>query len=161
MKYIFLFMSIFSFALFQAQERILKADSATGGRLVIDADRQIMTIIDDNEICKSVSARAAAAKSGASRPSPANLCQKQNTIRGFMIKVGDAKTEQEINTMTDALRSQFPDLRIEKNYMRPDWRLLAGDFMTQQSAQADLKKVRKVFPTAVLVNWRIYCNRAK
>lgn len=154
-------MFTFSLALFQAQERILKADSATGGRLVIDATPQVMNLINDNDICKSVSAKAAT-KSDTSKPlSPTNLCQKQSQIRGFMIKVGDAKTEEEINTMTDALRSQFPDLRTEKNYLRPDWRLLAGDFMSQQSAQADLKKVRKSFPTAVLVNWRIYCNRAK
>lgn len=153
-------MCIFSFAAFQAQERIVKVDSATGGRLVIEADKNIMNLIDDKTICREVI--ASSEPKPVSKPiSPANLCQRQNTIQGYMIKIGEAKSEEEVNKMMNTLRSQFPDLRVEKNYLRPDWRLLAGDFMTKQSAQADFKRVKNTFPNAVLFNWRIYCNRAK
>jgi hypothetical protein len=169
-NYLFLFMFIIC-ASFKAQKVIVKLDSVTGGRLVIDTDEEIGKMIDENELCKKISATTSASTSSAGTPSsgksptrpatPKNICGKRNDIPGFMIKVGEAKSEQEINTMMLKFRTEFPELRVEKSYLRPDWRLLAGDYFKRESGQADLRRVKKSFPTAMLINWRIYCNRAK
>ncbi|MDR1877357.1 MAG: hypothetical protein LBQ84_07005 [Flavobacteriaceae bacterium] len=142
---------------------MVKVDSATGGKLIIEADDDIFKMIDDGEICKKLaSGTASSDKKPAAKPSTLKVvCGKRNDIPGFMIKVGEAKSEQDINAIMDKFRVEFPEFRVEKNYLHPDWRLLAGDYFKKESGQADLKKIRGSFPTATLINWRIYCNRAK
>ncbi|MDR2122088.1 MAG: hypothetical protein LBP34_03090 [Flavobacteriaceae bacterium] len=162
-NYFFLFMLI-ACASFKAQKVIVKVDSATGGKLIIDAEEGIIKMIDEKELCKKISVAAATSpenKPAAHPSAPKTVCGKRNDIPGFMIKVAETKSEQEINTMMTNFRTEFPELRVEKSYLRPDWRLLAGDYFKKESGQTDLKKVKKSFPTAMMINWRIYCNRAK
>ena len=174
MKTYTLLLFIICASFMQAQEVIVKVDSATGGRLVIDTEGDIIKMIDENGICKKISSSTGSTStnqpsSGGTKPKtnrppasgPTSVCGKRNDIPGFMIKVGEAKSEQEMATLMSKFRAEFPELRVEKHYLRPDWRLLAGDYFKRESGQSDLKRIRKSFPTAVLINWRIYCNRAK
>ncbi|MGM5629260.1 hypothetical protein O2K51_00035 [Apibacter raozihei] len=178
MKKIFFLTLFFACVYFcNAQETIIKIDSATGGRLSISGEQDILKMIDDGQICKNLASMAHSSDSDSSnnsnagtgtgkktptRPTtPKSVCGKRNDIPGFMIKVGEAKTEQDFNDLMSKFRNEFPELRVEKSYLRPDWRLLAGDYFKKESGQADLKRIRKSFPTAMLINWRIYCNRAK
>ncbi|MCT6869465.1 SPOR domain-containing protein [Apibacter sp.] len=168
-SYILLLLFFISFS-FRAQQIISKVDSATGGKLIISADEEIIKMINQEEICKKFSDGTQDSKSSltpnerkpVNKPlTPENNCGRRNDIPGFMIKVGEAKSEQEVNTMMSEFRRLFPELRVEKSYLRPDWRLLAGDYFIRESAKSDLKRIKKNFPNALLVNWRIYCNRAK
>ncbi|MCX8676664.1 SPOR domain-containing protein [Apibacter sp. B3706] len=167
-SYIFLLLFFICIS-FKAQQIITKVDSATGGKLIINADEEILKMVSEDELCKKFGDTTRESKPISStdkkpvnRPvSPENICGRRNDIPGFMIKVGEAKTEKEINTLTTEFRKLFPELRVEKSYLRPDWRLLAGDYFKRESAKSDLKRIKRNFPSALLVNWRIYCNRAK
>ncbi|PQL94168.1 SPOR domain-containing protein [Apibacter adventoris] len=152
---------------FMAQEVIIKVDSATGSRLIIKGEPLIIKMLNDKEICNkstktsSTSSSTPIVKTKPKNNSPKSVCGRRNDIPGFMIKVAEAKSEQDINSLLNNFRSEFPELRVEKHYLRPDWRLLAGDYFKKESAQIDLRRIRRNFPSAVVINWRIYCNRAK
>lgn len=167
-SYVFLLL-FFICMTFKAQQIITKVDSATGGQLIINADEEILKMVSEDELCKNFRDITTDSKpipynekKTVSRPiAPENICGRRNDIPGFMIKVGEVKSEQEINTMISEFRKLFPELRVEKSFLRPDWRLLAGDYFKRESAKSDLKRLKKNYPSAILVNWRIYCNRAK
>jgi hypothetical protein len=169
MKSYFFLLLFFICITFNAQQIISKVDSATGGKLIINADEEILKMISEDELCKNFGDTTIDSKpvpNNEKKPvnkpiAPENICGRRNDIPGFMIKVGEAKSEKEINTMISEFRKLFPELRVEKSYLRPDWRLLAGDYFKRESAKSDLKRLKKNFPSAILVNWRIYCNRAK
>ncbi len=175
MKNYFILLLLILCAFGKSQEVSVKVDSATGGRLVIEADGDISKLIDENGLCKKI-ASSTSSSTGSGKPKTTTTppkttstggapgkssCGKQNDIRGFMIKVGEGKSEAEVNTLITKFKTEFPELRVEKNYLRPDWRFLAGDYFSKESAQADLRRIRRSFPTASLIGWRIYCNRAK
>lgn len=155
----------FTFQIGNAQEIKVETDSATGGRLIVDTNSDIAKLIQkENCSAKKTNVPTPSKENSSSSPSsnsPEDLCTKYNSISGFMIYVGYSKSETEINSKLSEFRKEFPEMRTEIKYLRPDWRLYAGDFLTKKSGQADLKRVKKQYSTAVLVPWRIYCNRAK
>lgn len=168
-NYLLILLLLITYSSFlKAQKVIIKVDSATGGKLIVKGEPSIIKMIDDKETCKkpvkNVSSTPATPNSAKTKPksnAPESICEKRNDIPGFMIKVGEAKSESDINAMLNTFRSDFPELRVEKHYLRPDWRLLAGDYFKRESGQIDLRRIKRSFPSAVLINWRIYCNRAK
>ncbi len=167
-NYLILLSLFFISAFVKSQEVSVKVDSATGGRLVINADGDIAKFIDEGGLCKKIAASSGGSKTKpTTKPSSGTtggtkaVCGRQNDVRGFMIKVGETKSEADVNTMINKFKSDFPGLRVEKNYLRPDWRFLAGDYLSKESAQSDLRRIRASFPTASIIGWRVYCNRAK
>lgn len=189
-NFLFFILLLLSIHYYNGQEKIIKVDSATGGYLTIEANKDIIDLINEDQLCRKVPKSNIPAKVSTSRSdiseidnskvvntktsssntnsartvnkeNPKNICGSRRDIPGYMIKVGEAKSEQDINSMISDFRSKFPYLRVEKTYLRPDWRLLAGDYFKKESAQADLKKIRQTYPSAMVINWRIYCNRAK
>ena len=84
--------------------------------------------------------------------SPGASFQEGNTIKtnGFRIQVftsNDSKTAtNEVNNKGNLIRSVFPEIAVYKAYTAPNWKLIAGDFLTREEAEVFRQKMLKEIP---------------
>jgi hypothetical protein len=71
-------------------------------------------------------------------------------INGFRIQVfmsNDPRTAKgEANQKRNQIDEHFPELATYVIYEAPNWKLLAGDFMTKEEAGIFKQKIQKTFP---------------
>ncbi|MDR3217410.1 MAG: SPOR domain-containing protein [Dysgonamonadaceae bacterium] len=84
-------------------------------------------------------------------PQQANVDENAYTkVNGFRIQVfmsNNSKTARnEANHKESQIREIFPELATYVNYEAPNWKLLAGDFMTKEEAGIFRQKIQKAFP---------------
>jgi hypothetical protein len=69
---------------------------------------------------------------------------------GFRIQVfmsNDPRTARgEIQNKGNSFKEAFPEIAIYTGYEAPNWKLLAGDFLTKEEAEVFRQKIKKVFP---------------
>lgn len=94
--------------------------------------------------------------------STADICRRTPKLSGYRIQVAVTNSSAEANKIRMEVRQSFPDLRsIVDGSLRPNFKILAGSFFSKQSGQADLKRVKKSYGGAVLVQYSIFCVEAK
>ncbi|MDR3339477.1 MAG: SPOR domain-containing protein [Candidatus Symbiothrix sp.] len=71
-------------------------------------------------------------------------------VNGFRIQVfmsnNPRTARNEANHKESQIREIFPELATYVNYEAPNWKLLAGDFMTKEEAGVFRQKIQKAFP---------------
>jgi len=69
---------------------------------------------------------------------------------GFRIQVvmsNNSKTaRKELDDKGSLIKKSFPDIAIYRGYTAPNWKLLVGDFMTKEDADAFKQKMLKSIP---------------
>ena len=84
--------------------------------------------------------------------SPETSLREGNTIKtnGFRIQVftsNDSKTAtSELNNKWTLIRNVFPELAVYKSYIAPNWKLIAGNFLTREEAEVFRQKMLKEIP---------------
>jgi hypothetical protein len=86
------------------------------------------------------------------RPSPNNSADESAIVKinGFRIQVfmsNNPRTAKgEANQKENQIKETFPELATYVIYEAPNWKLLAGDFMTKEEAGIFKQKIQKAFP---------------
>lgn len=92
----------------------------------------------------------------------AEICRDNPRILGYKIQVGVVKSNEEANQLRTQFRQAFPNIKVEIDAsLRPNYKVLAGSYLSKQSASSDLKRVRSSFKSATSVQYRVFCVEAK
>ncbi|MDO5656439.1 MAG: SPOR domain-containing protein [Flavobacteriaceae bacterium] len=88
-------------------------------------------------------------------------CARNPKVMGYKIQIMYTKDRNAANRAQSEFAAKFPALVPEMVYTRPDYRVMAGDYFTKRSAAMDLAQVKRQYPGAFLVQWRVWCRKAK
>ena len=92
----------------------------------------------------------------------AEVCRKNPKIMGFKIQVVTVKSNDEARKIATEFRNNFRNLKVETDAsLRPNYKILAGSYFSKQSASDDLKNVRRLYPSALVIPYAVFCVEAK
>ncbi len=92
----------------------------------------------------------------------AEICRRNPRIMGYKIQVAVVKSNEEARQIGASFRRKFPSMKVEIDAsLRPNYKVLAGSYLTKQSAAGDLSRVRQQFNGAISVQYRVFCAEAK
>lgn len=92
----------------------------------------------------------------------AEICKKNPRILGYKIQIAVVKSKEEADKIRADFRSSFPHIKVEVDAsMRPNYKILAGNYFTKESANPDLRKIKALFNSATSVRYRVFCVEAK
>ena len=80
---------------------------------------------------------------------------------GYKIQVFHSNNRNGAENILKEAKDKFPYLSPEIAYTKPTYRVLLGNYFTKKSGSVDLSSVRKQFTGAFLVQWRVWCRKAK
>lgn len=131
-------------------------DTISGGESNIVLDKELENLLKSKE--KDVCYRE---PPKAPKPlSPADKCAKQQKIQGYKIQIFYSKDRNAAEKVRADFSRNFPNLTPELIYASPDYRILVGDYFTRASASSDLRKIKRSYPAAFPVQWRVWCRKA-
>lgn len=94
--------------------------------------------------------------------SRSEMCRRNPKILGYKILVGIRKSNKEANELKAEFRRAYPRMRTMTDAsLRPNYKILAGSYLKKESGQPDLRKVKRDFPDARLIQYQVYCVEAK
>jgi len=131
-------------------------DSISGGKVSIDIDKRLEDLVKSKEqkVCKKN------VYVPPKKLTPADKCATQQKIMGYKIQIFYTKDRAAADKVKNDFARQHPNLTPELIYASPDWRILVGDYFTRQSANSDLRRIQKSYPSAFAVQWRVWCRKA-
>ncbi|PZU91676.1 MAG: sporulation protein [Chryseobacterium sp.] len=92
----------------------------------------------------------------------AEICRKNPKIMGFKIQVVVVKSNEEARKIATEFRNDFRSLKVETDAsLRPNYKILAGSYFSKQSASDDLRNVKKLYPSATVIPYAVFCVEAK
>jgi hypothetical protein len=92
----------------------------------------------------------------------AEVCAKNPKIMGYKIQVVVVKSNEEARKIATEFRNDFRTLKVETDAsLRPNYKILAGSYFSKQSAADDLKSIKKVYSSAIVIPYAIFCVEAK
>ncbi len=163
---LFILSSLLCFYQIDAQY-VVKKDTLSGTELSISLDERINTALEKIEgNCNRVSDAPAKTPTKILVPSReltnAEVCRKNPKIMGFKIQVVTVKSNEEARKIATEFRNNFRSLKVETDAsLRPNYKILAGSYFSKQSAADDLRNVKRVYPSAVVVPYAVFCVEAK
>lgn len=182
MKYlfkIFIATSILIFNTIDAQ-LVVKNDTISGTPVSMTMDKKIDDLLftiedkcatnlssnaakswnnEDEEKTKSTTPRVIVPTRELSR---AEICRRNPRIMGYKIQLAVVKSNKEADEVGLYFRRRFPNIKVEKDAsLRPNYKVLAGSYLTKESAAADLSKIRQHFKSALAIQYRVFCVEAK
>ncbi len=81
---------------------------------------------------------------------------------GYKNQVAVVKSNEEARQIGASFRRKVPSMKVEIDAsLRPNYKVLAGSYLTKQSAAGDLSRVRQQFNGAISVQYRVFCAEAK
>ncbi|NAW51663.1 SPOR domain-containing protein [Elizabethkingia argentiflava] len=176
--------ALFCFQNICAQTMVTKSDSINGGVYFTQMDSRIDALLVKSEgncrisktpvVSNSSGVRGAEATDVRPFRAPAkstsvprslttaDICRNTPKLSGYKIQVAITNNGADANRIRYEVRRNFPDLRIElDSSLRPNYKILAGSYFSKSSGATDLKRVRHIYTSAVLVPYRIFCVEAK
>lgn len=176
-KYSWVFFIVFSYC-FKSQQ-VTTRDTIKGTLLIISSDSKInhlLRSIEDkckNTVAVKPNTRLSVSdatpseaktfiKTSSKELSKAEICKQNPRILGYKIQVNVVKSNAEANEVKAYFRKKFPNIKVETDAsLRPNYKILAGSYLTKASASGDLVKIREYFKTATAVKYRVFCIEAK
>lgn len=136
-------------------------DSISGGEYHIDSLPEVDEFIHSS-IQENCSKKASTNNHvSTTQNTEIDICARTPKVLGYKIQILYTKDRRIAERSLSKLSRNYPDLLGEMQYSRPDYRVLVGDFFTKRSAAEDLSRLKKEYPGALLVQWRVFCKRAK
>lgn len=81
---------------------------------------------------------------------------------GYKIQVVVVKSNEEASKISVEFRNNFRNLKVEKDAsLRPNYKILAGSYFSKQSAADDLRNIKRVYPSAMVIPYAVFCVEAK
>ncbi|TDM00135.1 MAG: hypothetical protein C4K58_02520 [Flavobacteriaceae bacterium] len=89
-------------------------------------------------------------------------CQKYPKVMGYKIQIYYTKDKNAAIAYMNAFRKRMPGLPPpELVFHSPDYKIQLGDYLSRQSAAADLKRIKAAYPSAFAVQAKVWCRKAK
>ncbi len=158
--------SLFCFYKIDAQY-VVKKDTLSGTELSISMDDRINSALEKIEgNCNRISDAPVKTPQKILVPSReltnAEVCRKNPKIMGFKIQVITVKSNEDARKIATEFRNNFRSLKVETDAsLRPNYKILAGSYFSKQSAADDLRNVKRVYPSAMVVPYAVFCVEAK
>lgn len=144
---------------------VIKKDTLSGTELSFAMDRRVNDALEkiENNCAYSNTEKDIPKISIPSRElTNAEICAKNPKIMGYKIQVVVVKNNEDAKKTTIEFRNSFRNLKVETDAsLRPNYKILAGSFFSKESAANDLKSVKKVYPSAIVVPYAVFCVEAK
>ena len=162
----FIITALFSFYQIDAQY-IVKKDTLAGTELSFAFDERV------NDALEKVEATCVRTSGTTVKSQPkilvanreltnAEICRKNPKIMGYKIQVVIVKSNEEATKISTEFRSNFRNLKVEKDAsLRPNYKILAGSYFSTQSAADDLRNIRRMYPSARVIPYAVFCVEAK
>lgn|SRR5690606_4719320 len=112
------------------------------GNLTIEWEKSLEELMEEKEICTS--------------PPPPPV-KKPEFCRGARIQVFYSKNRSEAEEKLKETKSLFPGEFSNLEYNSPDYKIKLGYFESRESANSTLNKVRRAFPSSLVVEERVRC----
>jgi len=163
---LFIVATLFSFYQIDAQY-VVKKDTLSGTELSFALDERINDALEKIEgNCNRISDAPVRTPTKVLVPSReltnAEICRKNPKIMGFKIQVVTVKSNEEARKIATEFRNNFRSLKVETDAsLRPNYKILAGSYFSKQSAADDLRNVKRVYPSAIVVPYAVFCVEAK
>ncbi|MEC5157534.1 SPOR domain-containing protein [Chryseobacterium sp. MP_3.2] len=94
--------------------------------------------------------------------SQAEICRRNPRIMGYKIQLAVVKSNEEAREVGMFFRRRFPNMKVEIDAsLRPNYKVMAGSYLTKQSAAPDLARIRQYFKSALSIQYRVFCVEAK
>lgn len=134
-------------------------DSVSGGSYTIIANPAIDSLVQNVTKAKCLNP----IENSKPQADPINIdpCSQSQKVLGYKIQVMYTKDRNNASRVRAEFAKNFPQLVPEMVYTQPDYRVIAGDYFTKRSAAMDLNAVKRKYPGAFLVQWRVWCRKAK
>lgn len=158
MKNLF-FILLFLVGLTSAFSQTSMRDTISGGSYVIKGNPVIDSLVQKTIAKKCY--RPPVKKTQNDDKQNFDPCAQNQKVMGYKIQVMYTKDRNAANRVQSEFGRNYPYLVPEMVYTRPDYRVMAGDYFTKRSAAMDLASVKKKYPGAFLVQWRVWCRKAK
>jgi len=171
--------SIFLFHAVEGQQ-VVKNDTLSGTPLIMTMDKKIGDLLsniedkcaislgdnptkswedDDNDLLKTTTPKISVPEKETSR---AEICRRNPRIMGYKIQLAVVKSNEEAREVGMFFRRRFPNMKVEIDAsLRPNYKVMAGSYLTKQSAASDLSKIRPYFKSALAIQYRVFCVEAK
>lgn len=182
MKYllkIFALLTFLSLNLIDAQQ-VVKVDTISGTPLSMSMDKKIGDLLenledkcttkiannpgknwntDDDDSPKTTTPKINIPEKELSR---AEICRRNPRIMGYKIQLSVVKSNEEAREVGLYFRRRFPNMKVEIDAsLRPNYKVMAGSYVSKQSATADLSRIRQYFGSAIAIQYRVFCVEAK
>lgn len=182
MKYIlkiFTVLSILTINTFEAQ-LVVKSDTLSGTPLSMTMDKKIGDLlVNIEEKCATTITNNSGkswndgsdSSSNSNIPkiivpekelSQAEICRRNPRIMGYKIQLAVVKSNEEAREVGMYFRRRFPNMKVEIDAsLRPNYKVMAGSYLSKQTASSDFSSVQKTFKEARLIPYRVFCVEAK
>lgn len=176
MSQIFLAIIFFGFYQIQAQQ-VMRSDTISGNVLTMSMDQKISDLLSATEDKCATNIKSNDSFYGANNDNPytpakiiipkeslsnAEICRRNPRLMGFKIQIAVVKSNEEAKEVGLYFRRRFPSTKVEVDAsLRPNYKVLAGSYLTKSSANSDFNSVRKSFKDARLIPYRVFCVEAK
>ncbi|MFC4165083.1 SPOR domain-containing protein [Epilithonimonas zeae] len=163
---LFIFSALFCFYQIDAQY-VVKKDTLSGTELSFSLDERVNDALEkiEDKCDRNVGApvKTPTKVLVASRElTNAEICRKNPKIMGFKIQVVIVKSNDEARKIATEFRGNFRNLKVETDAsLRPNYKILAGSYFSTQSASDDLRNIKKVYPSARVIPYAVFCVEAK
>ena len=152
-------------------QQVVKNDTISGTPLSISMDKKVEDLLGNlEEKCltgnspKNDAPKTTAPKIVVPEKelTQAEICRRNPRIMGYKIQLAVVKSNEEAREVGLFFRRRFPNMKVEIDAsLRPNYKVMAGSYLTKQSAAADLAKIRAHFKSAIAIQYRVFCVEAK
>ena len=152
-------------------QQVVKNDTISGTPLSISMDKKVDDLLGNlEEKCLTGSSwneetpKTSAPKIAVPEKelTQAEICRRNPRIMGYKIQLAVVKSNDEAREVGMFFRRRFPNMKVEIDAsLRPNYKVMAGSYLTKQSAAADLARIRAHFKSAIAIQYRVFCVEAK
>ncbi len=163
---LFIISALFCFYQIDAQY-VVKKDTLSGTELSFSLDTRIndaLEKIEDKCDRNAVTAVKVPPKVLVANRELTNaeICRKNPKIMGFKIQVVIVKSNEEARKIATEFRNNFRSLKVETDAsLRPNYKILAGSYFSKQSAADDLRNISRIYRSARVIPYAVFCVEAK
>lgn len=153
-------------------QTVVQHDTLSGTPLSMSMDKKISALLTGLEDkCNTTTSSSGNTWTAEKKPrvtvperelSRAEICRRNPRIMGYKIQLAVVKSNAEAREIGLAFRRRFPNMKVEIDAsLRPNYKVMAGSYLTKQSIASDLSAVRSQFKGAIAVQYRVFCAEAK
>ena len=152
-------------------QQVVKNDTISGTPLSISMDKKVDDLLENleekcltgnspkNDAPKTTVPKIVVPEKELTQ---AEICRRNPRIMGYKIQLAVVKSNEEAREVGLFFRRRFPNMKVEIDAsLRPNYKVMAGSYLTRQSAAADLAKIRAHFKSAIAIQYRVFCVEAK
>ncbi len=169
MKVLFSLISLVLLLSLQGQNNnytYIEYDSLSSGYVQLTLDKRMDDLLESKKYrCDELRVWRQSQSSNSSKEETnitfKDLCKNHPKMKGFRIQVLNTRSSEDAEKAKEKLQVQFPQLSSNVELRRPQFRVLMGDYFSKANAASDLNEVKKIYPGALLVVTKIWCNRAQ